>query len=200
MMKGRTKVMVRLLATMVPMVVLTAGIAIAQAQIICTGRLCEGTQGANLIRGSRRTDVIIAKGGTDGVNGRGGSDSVQGGPSSDDPGSSPSGHNPSYRLEGGPGHDHVHGGKGDDSVTDEYGPPRASEKGWPSDTGSTRRFPAATGSPIEGSAIEIACDEHKASHGAAGYFVRWGRLGGLETPRRYGRPWFALLGRRRWGA
>lgn len=33
----------------------------------------------------------------------------------------------------------------------------------------------------------------------AGNFVRWGRLGGLETFRRYGRPWFALLGRRRWG-
>ncbi len=24
-------------------------------------------------------------------------------------------------------------------------------------------------------------------------------LGGLETLRRYGRPWFSLLGRRRWG-
>lgn len=34
--------------------------------------------------------------------------------------------------------------------------------------------------------------------GVAGDFARWGRLGGLETLRRYGRPWFALLARRRW--
>jgi hypothetical protein len=52
---------------------------------------------------------------------------------------------------------------------------------------------------IEGSAVEIAEDEHKASHSAAGDFVRWGRLGGLKTLEHYGRPWFALLGRRRWG-
>lgn len=129
MMKGRTKLLVTLLATMGLTVVLTAGVAIAQAQITCTGGVCEGTQGDNLIRGTRSADLIIAKGGTDGVNGRGGSDSVLGGPGSDDPGSSPSGHNPSYHLEGGPGHDHVHGGAGDDSVTDEYGP----ANGYPSD-------------------------------------------------------------------
>ncbi len=52
---------------------------------------------------------------------------------------------------------------------------------------------------IEGSTVEIAGEEHRAGHSAAGDFARWGRLGGLETLRRYGRPWFALLGRRRWG-
>jgi hypothetical protein len=52
---------------------------------------------------------------------------------------------------------------------------------------------------IEGSTVEIAGDEHRAVHGAAGDFARWGHLGGLETLGRYGRPWFALLGRRRWG-
>ena len=52
---------------------------------------------------------------------------------------------------------------------------------------------------IEGSAVEIAEDEHKASHSAAGDFVRCDRLGGLKTLDRYGRPWFALLARRRWG-
>ena len=52
---------------------------------------------------------------------------------------------------------------------------------------------------IEGSAVEIPEEQHKASHSAAGDFARWGRLGGLETLRRYGRPWFALLGQRRWG-
>ncbi len=52
---------------------------------------------------------------------------------------------------------------------------------------------------IEGSTVEIAGEEHRAEHSAAGDFARWGRLGGLQTLRRYGRPWFALLGRRRWG-
>jgi hypothetical protein len=52
---------------------------------------------------------------------------------------------------------------------------------------------------IEGSAVEISEDQHKASHSAAGDFVRWGRLGGLETLRRYGPLWFSLLGQRRWG-
>ncbi len=52
---------------------------------------------------------------------------------------------------------------------------------------------------IEGSTVEIVGDEHRAVHSAVGDFTRWGRLGGLETLRRYGRPWFVLLGRRRWG-
>jgi hypothetical protein len=30
-------------------------------------------------------------------------------------------------------------------------------------------------------------------------FVRWGRRGGREVLRRYGRSWFALLALRRWG-
>ena len=52
---------------------------------------------------------------------------------------------------------------------------------------------------IEGSTVELAGEDHRASHSAAGDFVQWGRLGGLETLRRYGRPWFSLLGRKRWG-
>ena len=52
---------------------------------------------------------------------------------------------------------------------------------------------------IKGSTVEIAEDEHEATHSSSGDFVRWGRLGGLKTLERYGRPWFALLGRRRWG-
>ena len=52
---------------------------------------------------------------------------------------------------------------------------------------------------IEGSTVVLEGKAHRASHSAAGDFVRWGRLGGLETLRRYGRPWFSLLGRRRWG-
>jgi Ca2+-binding RTX toxin-like protein len=128
--KEGTKLIVGLLSTMGLMVLATMSVAIAQAQIICTGGMCEGTQGDDLIRGTRDADMIIAKGGTDGVDGRGGSDSVLGGPGNDDPGSSPSGHNPSYHLEGGVGHDHVHGGAGEDSVTDEYGP----ANGYRSDT------------------------------------------------------------------
>ena len=51
---------------------------------------------------------------------------------------------------------------------------------------------------IRGSTVEIAEDDHRAGHSAAGDFARWGRFGGLETLRRYGRPWFSLLARRRW--
>lgn len=52
---------------------------------------------------------------------------------------------------------------------------------------------------IDGSTVELEGEEHRASHSAAGDFTRWGQLGGLETLRRYGRLWFSLLGRRRWG-
>ncbi len=51
---------------------------------------------------------------------------------------------------------------------------------------------------VEGSTVGISASYHRAGHSQAGDFVRWGRLGGLETLRRYGRPWFSLLGRRRW--
>lgn len=50
----------------------------------------------------------------------------------------------------------------------------------------------------ENSRVEIAQDEYRASHSAAADFARWGRLGGLETFRRYGRPWFVLLACRCW--
>ena len=52
---------------------------------------------------------------------------------------------------------------------------------------------------IDGSTVEVAPDAHRAVNSTAGDFARWGRLGGLETLRRYGRPWFVLLARRRWG-
>jgi hypothetical protein len=51
---------------------------------------------------------------------------------------------------------------------------------------------------IEGSTVEIEDKEHRASHSAAGDFVRWGRLGGLKTLALYGPSWFVLLARRRW--
>ena len=51
---------------------------------------------------------------------------------------------------------------------------------------------------IESSAVELAGDEHRAGHSEAGDFARWGQLGGFQTLGRYGRPWFALLARRRW--
>ena len=51
---------------------------------------------------------------------------------------------------------------------------------------------------IEGSTAELAGKEHRAFHSATGDFVRWGRRGGLATLAFYGRPWFSLLGRRRW--
>ena len=50
---------------------------------------------------------------------------------------------------------------------------------------------------VKGSTVELAGDKHRALH-ATGDFARWDRLGGRETLSRYGRPWFALLARRRW--
>jgi hypothetical protein len=52
---------------------------------------------------------------------------------------------------------------------------------------------------IASSAAKIPALDHSAVHSVAGDFARWGRLGGLQTLRRYGRLWFSLLGRRRWG-
>ena len=52
---------------------------------------------------------------------------------------------------------------------------------------------------IEVSAAPIPALEHRRHHSEAGDFSRWGRQGGLATLALYGRPWFSLLGRRRWG-
>ena len=56
---------------------------------------------------------------------------------------------------------------------------------------------------IEASTVSLGRDDHRAFHSEAtdfaSDFARWGRRGGLETLRRYGRGWFALLGRRRHG-
>src|SRR5918993_5829120 len=46
---------------------------------------------------------------------------------------------------------------------------------------------------------EIPTTEHRTLHQDAGDFVRWGRRGGLRTLALYGRPYFALLARLRWG-
>ena len=52
---------------------------------------------------------------------------------------------------------------------------------------------------IESSTVVLAREEHRSGHSEAGDFVRWGKRGGHETLRRYGRAWFRLLARRRWG-
>jgi hypothetical protein len=49
---------------------------------------------------------------------------------------------------------------------------------------------------IDASAYYMRRDEHRNGH--AEDFVRWGRLGGLQTYKRYGRAWFVMLARRRW--
>jgi len=52
---------------------------------------------------------------------------------------------------------------------------------------------------IEASTLSLGRDDHRTLHSEASDFARWGRRGGLETVRRYGRGWFALPGRRRHG-
>jgi hypothetical protein len=53
---------------------------------------------------------------------------------------------------------------------------------------------------IAGSTREIPATEHRRLHQEARDFVRWGRRGGLRTLALYGRPYFSLLARSRWGA
>ena len=52
---------------------------------------------------------------------------------------------------------------------------------------------------IESSTREIPCTEHRTLHQEAGDFVRWGIRGGRRTLALYGRPYFSLLARLRWG-
>ena len=52
---------------------------------------------------------------------------------------------------------------------------------------------------IEASAVPVPAADHRRHHSRFGDFSRWGRRGGLATLAFYGRPWFSLLGRRRWG-
>jgi hypothetical protein len=51
---------------------------------------------------------------------------------------------------------------------------------------------------IAASTVVLPREEHRSYHSEASDFARWGRRGGRETFRRYGRAWFALLARRRW--
>ncbi len=116
---GRTKLFGLLTAMGLLLLVLAAGVALAQPQpepppITCSGGVCQGTQGPDLILGTNDDDLIVAKGGT----------------GNDVPGSSPSGHDPDYHLEGGAGDDTVSGGPGKDSVMDRFGP----LLGFPADT------------------------------------------------------------------
>jgi hypothetical protein len=50
---------------------------------------------------------------------------------------------------------------------------------------------------IEASTLSLTRDDHRSLHETD--FARWGRRGGMATLQRYGRGWFALLGRRRHG-
>jgi hypothetical protein len=52
---------------------------------------------------------------------------------------------------------------------------------------------------IAGSTREISTTEHRRLHQEASDFVRWGRRGGRRTLALYGRPYFSLLARLRWG-
>ena len=52
---------------------------------------------------------------------------------------------------------------------------------------------------IESSTCETLPTEHRTLHQEASHFVRWGRRGGLRTLALYGRLYFSLLARFRWG-
>jgi hypothetical protein len=52
---------------------------------------------------------------------------------------------------------------------------------------------------IESSTSEIPTTEHRTLHQDASHFVRWGRRGGQRTLALYGRLYFSLLARFRWG-
>ena len=52
---------------------------------------------------------------------------------------------------------------------------------------------------IESSTFELPTTEHRRLHQEASDFVRWGRRGGRRTLALYGRPYFSLLARFRWG-
>jgi hypothetical protein len=52
---------------------------------------------------------------------------------------------------------------------------------------------------IKSFTFEVPATEHRTLHREAGDFVRWGRRGGLRTLALYGRPYFSLLARLRWG-
>ncbi len=52
---------------------------------------------------------------------------------------------------------------------------------------------------IEGSTREIPTTEHRRLHQEASDFMRWGKRGGRRTLALYGRPYFSLLARFRWG-
>jgi hypothetical protein len=52
---------------------------------------------------------------------------------------------------------------------------------------------------IAGSTREIPTPEHPRLHQEEGDFVRWGRREGQRTLALYGRPYFSLLARFRWG-
>lgn len=52
---------------------------------------------------------------------------------------------------------------------------------------------------IDSSTRELPAAEHRTLHREEGDFARWGRRGGLGTLALYGRPYFSLLARFRWG-
>src|SRR5215210_2237560 len=52
---------------------------------------------------------------------------------------------------------------------------------------------------VESSTREIPTTEHRRLHQEASDFVRWGRRGGRRTLALYGRSYFSLLARFRWG-
>jgi Ca2+-binding RTX toxin-like protein len=96
------------------LLMITAGVALAQERIFCPpgGGTCQGTEGPDDIIGSQGVDLIDAMGGADRVRGRGGDDVIIGGPGSDQI----FGGAGNDVIVGGPGNDQIFGGAGNDTI------------------------------------------------------------------------------------
>ncbi len=86
---------------------------VATAQVTCYGKTATivGTDGNNIINGTKYPDVIAGLGGNDTINGASGNDLICGGPGND-------------TITGGNGSDRIDGGSGNDTISGDFGADR----------------------------------------------------------------------------
>ncbi len=85
----------------------------ATAQVTCYGKTATivGTEGNNVLNGTKYPDVIAGLGGNDTINGASGNDLICGGPGND-------------TISGGNGSDRIDGGSGNDTIAGDFGADR----------------------------------------------------------------------------